>query len=135
MLKIKKYISRGLLLKLGLFLVLMGGAWLFDHYHQFNGTTPETTQPAGKENTKETVCFFCTLQSSLSVKAPVQKVTVHKMGQEKLNRLIREQQNARSAFMLKAEVLKQPGSLLIRRNLVSFRHHFLHHPDDQPPLA
>jgi hypothetical protein len=132
-LKIKKYISVKLLIKLGLFLVLLEGAWLFDHYHQANCRVAEKSKPAESTSTPGVVTFYCTLQTSVSLKAPVQKVNLNKLCQEKLNRLILEQWNARMVFHLKEEVLKQPNSHFSLRNLVIYRYHFLHYPDE-PPL-
>ena len=134
-LKIKKHIARELMVKLGLFLVLLGAAWLFDCYHQGNPVPVEKTQLPKSKNIGESISFFCTTQPPVILKAPAQKVSSNKLCQEKFNRLIREQLNARSVFLLKAEITEQPNSCLALRNLISFRHHFLNHPDNQPPLC
>lgn len=133
--KVKKYIHKSLLIKLGLFLVLLGAAWLFDHYNQGKQLICVESRESNPEDSQQNICFFCTPPSPVSFKTPVQINTPDKSIQEKFNRLIREQLNARSVFLLKAEVFKQPHSGFTFRNLVSFRYHFLNHPDDQPPLC
>jgi hypothetical protein len=130
-LKIKKYMNGKFLVKLGLFLVLLGGAWLFDHFHQGKQMITHESAPAKSGTASGVNSFYCTTPAPISVKAPVQKVSQNKIYQEKLNRMIIEQLNARSVFLLKAEVLRQPDPHYTLRNLLSFKYHFLHHDDDQ----
>lgn len=124
-----------MLIKLGLFLVLMTGAWLFDRYHEGNRTVTEESVPSGTKRSGEFFSVFCTPQSLVVVKAPVQKAGSDKSYREKFNRMIREQLFARSVYLQKAEVFRQPNSYLALRNLTAFRYHFLCHPDDQPPVS
>jgi hypothetical protein len=131
LLNIKKYINRGILIKLGLFLVLLGGAMLFDHFHQGKQITKQESTPTESRTASGLISFYCTTPVSISLKAPVQKVNTNKIYQEKLNRMILEQLNARSIFLLKAEVLKQPYPHFSLRNLINIRVHFLHDDDDQ----
>jgi hypothetical protein len=135
LLKIKKYITAGFLVKMGLFLVLLGGAWLFDHFHQRSPVSAEQSKPVESRNTSGLISFFCTPPATVSLKAPLLKTTCGKIFREKLNLLLTGQLNARSYYSLKAESLKQPHSLLGFRNLHCYRYHFLHHPDDQPPVC
>lgn len=123
------------LVKLGLFLVLLGGAWIFDHFHQGKPLDVQEPAPAESETAPGMVSFYCTTPVPIHLKAPLQKVNPGKIYQEKLNRMILEQLNARSAFLLKAEVLKQPDPHFSSRNLISFRYHFLHQEDDQTHLC
>lgn len=129
--KIRKYMNGKLLVKLGLFLVLLGGAWLFDHFHQGSQIIVQESAPAESKTASGQIGFYCTTTTPILLKAPVQKVNPNKLYQEKLNRMILEQLNARSVFLLKAEVLKQPDPHFSLRNLIHFKYHFLHHDDDQ----
>ena len=115
-------------------MILLAGAWLFDHFHQGEKSEITATHAAGSGTTSEYPGFYCTPQVAVSLKAPVQKNSQSKFFQEKLNRIIQAQLSARSVFLRKAEVLKQPHSQITSRNLISFRYHFLHYPDDQPPV-
>jgi len=124
-----------LLVRLGLFLVLLAGAWLFDEFHEGKPVQMEESQTSGSDRTGEFLTYFCTPQSPVSLKVPVQKAGPDKFSSEKFDRLIREQLIARSQFLHKAEVFRQPNSCLALRNLTAFRYHFLCHPDDQPPVA
>jgi hypothetical protein len=134
-LKIKKYITFRLLVKLGLFLVLLGGAGLFDHYHQQDRFSATHSKPVESGSKTGLISFVCTTTSTLSVKAPFQKMMHSRLFREKLNLLLAGQMSARTFYTLKAEALKQPHTRLIFRNLLSFRYHFLYHPDDQPPVC
>jgi hypothetical protein len=135
LLKIKKYITAGFVAKMGLFLVLLGGAWLFDHFHQQDPVSAERAKPVESRNTSGLLSIFCTPPATFSLKAPLQKTSCSKVFREKLNLQLTGQLSARSYYSLKAEALKQPHSLLVLRNLHCFRYHFLHHPDDQPPVC
>jgi hypothetical protein len=131
-LKIKKYITRKFLFRLGLFLALLTGAWLFDHFHQ--GTNMEVTAAPVSGTTTTYPGFYCTPQAAVTFKAPVQKSIHSRLLQEKMNRIIMEHWNARLLFLRKAEALNPSHPRTMARNLVAFRYHFLHFPDDQPPL-
>jgi len=131
---IKKYITRKFLFRLGLFLALLAGAWLFDYYHQGNGVEAATASSAGSGAATANPGFYCTQQVAVTLKSPLQKSMHSRFLQEKMNRIIMEQWNARLVFLRKAEALNPPHFLILARNLISFRYHFLHHPDDQPPL-
>jgi hypothetical protein len=135
LLKIKKYLSGKFLVKLGLFLVLLGGAWLFDHFHQGKQFAVQESTPAESKTAPGMISFYCTTPAPISLKAPVLKVNTDKVYQEKLNRMILEQMNARSVFLLKAEVLKQPDPHFSIRNLINFKYHFLHQEDDETHLC
>ena len=135
LLKINKYINGKFLVKLGLFLVLLGGAWLFDHFHQDKQIAVQESTPTESKTASGLISYYCTTPAPINLKAPVHKVNPYKIYQEKLNRMILEQLNARSVFLLKAEVLKQPDPHFSLRNLINFRCHFLHQEDDQTHIC
>jgi hypothetical protein len=134
-LKAGKNKYRKLIIRLSLFLVILGCAWLFDHYHQGKKLIGIESRESKPQDTRLSVSFVCTPPTSVTLKIPFQKVTPDKSIHEKFNRLVREQLNARLVFLLKAEVLKKPNAGINSRNLLSFRYHFLFHPDDQPPVC
>jgi hypothetical protein len=123
------------LVKLGLFLVLLGGAWLFDHFHQDKQIAVQESTPTESKTASGLFSYYCTTPVPINLKAPVQKVNPYKIYQEKLNRMILEQLKARSVFLLRTEALKQPDPHFSLRNLVNFRYHFLHQDDDQTHLS
>ena len=132
--KIKKYITRNFLFRLGLFLALLTGAWLFDHFHQVERVEVTASQDSGSGATTTFPGYYCTPQAGVNFKAPVQKNTQSRLFQEKMNRIVMEHWNARLLFLRKAETISPIHTLSIARNILAFRHHFLHKPDDQPPL-
>ena len=118
-----------------LFLTLFGAAWLYDHSHQHKLPDPiKTEKPAQKSETAG-LAFCFTPQAAYSLKAPILKNIPEKLYQEKLIRLLQEHLAERSVFLLKAEVLKQPATLLSLRNLISVRYYSQTNPDDIPPAS
>jgi hypothetical protein len=134
-LKLKKYISKRVLIKLGIFLAIITAAWIFDYYYQGNHKTIEKTDSSEQKTAAGSLTCFCTPVFTVSLKTPVQKVPLGKIGQEKLNRLIQEHLIARSFFLSKAEVLQQSYSLLALRYLIPLRCRIVNDPGDQPPLS
>ncbi len=131
--KLSKYISKEGLVRLGLFLVLLAGAWIFDTFHQANPPQQENHADAGQDKeATASVHFFCTFQGSMSLKAPVQKIVLKNSFQEKLNQQVLAQLKARIAFLLKAEVQEQPHAFFSYRNLLYLRYSHSGTPDDFP---
>jgi len=135
LLKLTKYISKESWLKLGLFLVLLVAAGIYDNYHHGNPAGVEQTKNATEKGASLSGHFFCTLQGPVSMKAPIQKIVLKRSLQEKLSRFLVVQLKARMAFLLKAEVREQPQALLLIRILSSTRYSHQGSPDDQPPLS
>ncbi len=133
--KLKKYISKQGLIKLGIFLAVIVSAWIFDYYHQDDQKINKKTNNTEQETAAGSLTCFCTPVFTVSLKTPVQKVPLGKIGQEKLNRLIQEHLIARSFFLSKAEVLQQSYSLLALRYLIPLRCRIVNDPGDQPPLS
>jgi hypothetical protein len=134
-LKRKRVISKTVLVKWGLFLLLLGAAWMYDHSHQNKLTEKITTDKPTPQKETAGYNFFFTPQVSNSLKVPVQKIIPEKLYQEKLIRLLQEHLAVRSVFLLKAEVLRQPSTLLSLRNLISIRYYSQINPDDDPPAC
>jgi len=134
-LKLKKYLSKQVLIKLGIFLAIIAAAWIFDYYHQGDQKINNKTNRPEQETAAGSLTCFCSPVFTVSLKAPVQKVSLGKIGQEKLNRLNQEHLNVRSFFLSKAELLQQPYSLLALRYLISLRCRVVNDPGDQPPIS
>lgn len=128
----RKYISKKLLIKWGLFLVLLGAAWMYDHSHtdRLPEKKNETKPVSAGETSALTFCF--SVQANYTLKAPIQKITPEKFYQEKLSRFLKELIAGRSVYLRKAEVLKQPETLLSLRYLISILHFSRTNPDDIP---
>ena len=134
-LKLKRHISKTVLVKWGIFLLLLGAAWMYDHSHQHKPTEKITTEKQAPQEETVRYSFFFTPQAANSLKVPVQKIIPQKLYQEKLIRLLQEHLAVRSVFLLKAEVLKQPATLLSLRNLISIRYYSQTNPDELPPAS
>jgi len=134
MLKLKKYITKKRLIKLAVFLVIAGGAWLFDYYHQGSssaaGNMEQSEAPAG-----EAFHYFCSPVNTFSLKAPASKQAFKKFQQKNETRFMLLHHSQRLFHLLKAESLQQHGPCPHFRNLTVFRECHAATPDDQPPLA
>ncbi len=125
--KLSKYISKEGLVRLGLFLVLLAGAWIFDTFHQANPPQQENHADAGQDKEATASVHFFNLNA-----APVQKIVLKNSFQEKLNQQVLAQLKARIAFLLKAEVQEQPHAFFSYRNLLYLRYSHSGTPDDFP---
>jgi hypothetical protein len=133
-LKLKKYISGELFVKLGFFIVLVCAAVVFDHFHQ--GKDQPDLNAAGQEQnaTEDTMTCYCAPVFSISLKAPVQKISFGKNMQEKFHRIIREQRYAMAFYISKAEVFSHPDLVFSLRVLISLRCRIVTDPGNHPPL-
>lgn len=131
---LKKYISREIVGRLGIFVMLVCAAMVFDHFHQGKEKSDLNAASQKEETAGETMTGYCTPAFSISLKAPVQKVSFGKNMQEKFHRLIREQLCARLFYISKAEVFNHPELVFSLRMLISLRCRIVNDPGDQPPL-
>jgi hypothetical protein len=106
---------------------------LFDHFHQVEGQS-DLNAASQEETTDQTMTCYCAPAFSISLKAPVHKVSFGKNQQEKFHRLIREQLCARSFYISKAEVFNHPKLFFSIRILISLRCRIVNDPGDQPPI-
>ena len=118
-----------------LFLLLFGAAWIYDSTHRKKLPDPVKTEKPAPENNSAGLNFCFTSQAVHSLKIPLQKITPERLYQEKLIRLLQEHLAIRSYLLLKAEVLKQPETLLSSRNLISIRYYSHTNPDEIPPAS
>lgn len=132
--KIKKYISREVLIKLGFFLLIAGAAMVFDYFHQGKGSAVPAHDTREQQAAGSVMTCYCGPLFTVSLKAPVQEVPQGKATRERLNRLIREHLVARSFYLSRAEVLQQPLPCLSLRNLISHRCRIVTDPGDHPAL-
>ena len=131
--KLFKYISRENCLRLGLFLLLLSAAWVFDRYH--DPVAKDQTETGHDQEKVVSTGLLCTLQSPLNLKAPGEKTVYPRADREKWNRFLVRQLKARMSVLRKAEAMEQPHALMEIRNLVTHRCYHYVNPDDLPPLS
>lgn len=115
-----------------LFILLIGGAWIFDMYHiedtQFSVETNQDSQ------TDQARLYFYTPMASLTLKAPVQKILLKKSIQFNVAQHLMLHHSSRAFHILKAEIPEFPDKIL-DRNLMAFRNYHFTNPDELPPLV
>lgn len=131
-----KYISKQLILRIGLLLLLVGGAAVFDMYHKANQKIADSARkiPRSDENESGKVYFysqvttynFKTSGTSLSVR-PVFACTQDKF--------LQKYYNLRTFQMMKAETVQMsfPSALSVRS--IPYNRVLYASPDDTPPLG
>ena len=95
--KLFKYISRENCLRLGLFLLLLSAAWVFDRYH--DPVAKDQTETGHDQEKVVSTGLLCTLQSPLNLKAPGEKTVYPRADQEKWNRFLVRQLKARMSVL------------------------------------
>lgn len=130
--KLKGYITKNSLVNLALFILLMGGAFVFDMYHiEDEKFSVENHQNSQADQTK---LYFCTPMASLTLKAPMQKLLLKKSIQFNVARHLMLHHSSRAFHILKAEIPEFPDNIL-DRNLLAFRKYHFINPDELPPLV
>jgi hypothetical protein len=115
---------------LALFVLLMGGAYIFDMYHiEDERFSIEANNHSLADQAK---LYFCTPMASLTLKAPVEKILLKKSMQFNVARHLLLHHSSRAFHILKAEIPEFPDNIL-DRNLLAFRNYHFSNPDDLPP--
>ncbi len=133
-LKLGKYISRDLLLRLGVFLVLVVLAWMYDSGQHETIQIPVPVETNDNASGEQSFLYYCNPATVLSYKVPVQKYSIRKFSEDHLNFRLMFHHTALAFHILKTESPCLYFDLTIRK-LTSFRHYHFSSPDDQPPLG
>lgn len=113
-----------------LFVLIMGGAWIFDIYHiESTQFSVETNQDSQADQAR---LYYCTPMASLNLKAPLQKVLLKKSIQFNVAQHLMLHHSSRAFHILKAEIPEFPDKIFDRK-LMAFRTYHFSNPDDLPP--
>ena len=136
MLQIKKNISKNLLLRLALFIVVIGVASMFDVYFENN---PERLEDIEAESTADSgeqgKMFFVSQSNSISLKTSTQKDTGRKLQVKSHDKFIQKYHQQRNYQVLKAEVQTQSTPLILSYHYLVFKNYFFTSPDDEPLIS
>lgn len=130
--KIRRYISKESLVKLALFLFMMGAASLFDVYHDDKSEFIVETESQNQSD--QVVLYICNPSANLTLKAPGQRILLKNLPQAENARYIRQHHSLRTFHILKAEVFDFQDYPAVR-NLIAFRNYHFTAPDDIPPAV
>lgn len=129
----KKKISKKLILRLALFVAVIGMASIFDFYIK-NSPVSEVkseTSPSG-ESKKQDKIVMISQAGNPDVKTQVQKTVVRKLQVGSHDKFIQKYYQLRNYQVLKAEVQTQTTPLISTYHYLAFKNYFFSVPDDIP---
>lgn len=133
MVEIKKKITKKIILKLALFVGVIGIASLFDIYFDKNPEELKEIQSESKENSKEqNTVYLISQTNSIGAKTSVQKTLTRKLQPKSHDKFIQKYHQLRNYQVLKAEVQTQTTPLIYSYHYLAFKNYFFTNPDDDP---
>jgi len=130
---IKKKITKKVVLKLALFVAVIGFASLFDHYFDKNPEEFKEIQSESKaNNNNQNTVYLISQTNAVVVKASVQKTLNNKFQLKSHDKFIQKYHQIRNYQVLKAEVQTQTTPLIHSYHYLAFKNYFFSDPDDDP---
>ncbi|WP_346855504.1 hypothetical protein [uncultured Draconibacterium sp.] len=125
-------ISKKILLRLALFVALIGVAFLFDAYLDKNPAELNTMQAeSGKHETRDTGGVYLIAQSSsLTLKTAGEKSVQRKFQIQLHDKFLRKYHQKRNYQVLKAELATQSAPIIQSYHYLVFENHFFPQPDE-----
>lgn len=126
-------ISKKLLLRLALFVALIGVAFLFDAYLDKNPAEIDSIRSeSGKNQTQDTgsVYLITTQSSSLTLKTAGEKSVQRKLQIQLHDKFLRQYHQKRNYQVLKAELTTQSAPIIQSYHYLVFENHFFPQPDE-----
>lgn len=121
------------MVKISLFLFILGIAYVFDLYKNDNQVFKVVSNADGQTR-QQAATYFCNPVAVFSLKAPAQKVLQNKFLQFSMVKCLMNLHSIRAFHLLKAELPDFP-ELNLLQNLLAFRNYHFSDPGDQPPLG
>ena len=130
---IKKKISKKMLMRLALFVAVIGMASLFDIYFEDSKVKPKETETgASNDEKKQEKIVLISQSANFDVKTQIQKTVVRKLQVKLHDKFIQKYYQLRNYQVLKAEVQTQTTPLINTYHYLSFKNYFFSVPDDIP---
>ena len=130
---IKLKLTKKQLLKLTLFVAVIGIAHLFDSYLDKNPVHLDETSSNNQHNVPNTV-YLVNQVNVLNVKVELQKPAVRNLHPKLYDRLIQKYHQVRNYQVLKAEAEPKTSPLISAYHYLAFKNYFFTDPDNDPPL-
>jgi len=133
---LKRKISKKLVMRLALFVAVIGMASVFDIYFDNNQANPEESEAgSAKSERKQEKIVLISQSVNLDLKTPVQKPVIRKLQVKSHNKLNQKYYQLRNYQVLKAEVQTQTTPLINTYHYLAFKNYFYSIPDDIPLAA
>lgn len=122
-----------MVMRLALFVALIGMASLFDIYFERNQKEIDEIQSNSSKNDKSKDTILLISQSTdLGAKTSVQKTFARKLQVRSQDKFIQKYYQLRNYQVLKAEVQTQTAPLINSYHYLAFKNYFYSVPDDVP---
>jgi hypothetical protein len=129
----KKKISKKVVLKLALFVAVIGLATLFDHYFDKNSAeVKEIEASSSKENKEQKTILLISQTPNYGIKTLAEKTVSRKLQIKSQDKFIQKYYQIRNYQVLKAEVQTQTAPLINTYHYLAFKNYFYSVPDDIP---
>jgi len=129
----KKKISKKVVLKLALFVAVIGLATLFDHFFDKNtAEAKEIEASSSRENQEQKSIFLISQTPNFGVKTLAEKTIPRKLQLKSQDKFIQKYYQLRNYQVLKAEVQTQTTPLISTYHYLAFKNYFYSVPDDIP---
>jgi hypothetical protein len=136
MAKIKKYISKHLIMRFCLLLALVSAAAVFDMYHAANQTvTGHMQKIPTPDETETSKVFFCNQVPSNNLKTPGTDFVVRFRFACTQNKFLVKYYNLRTFQLMKAETVQSFFPSVSSFHSLPFNRVLYASPDDTPPLS
>jgi len=133
---IKKNITKKLVLRLALFVAVIGVATLFDIYFESDSSILEEIQNESAANSGEQgKMYFVNQTNTINAKTASQKNTARKLQIKSHDKFIQKYHQLRNYQVLKAEVQAQTTPLISSYHYLAFKNYFFSDPDDEAPIS
>ena len=132
---LKKYLSKNLIMRVCLLLLMVGAAALFDMYHgehNIHGTTAHKTPQSQEPGTKT---FFCNQVPSYNLKTTTTELSVRFRNGYTQDKFLLRHYNLRTFQLMKAEAVQASFSAICSFHSLPFNRVVYSNPDDTPPLS
>ncbi len=129
----KNKISKKVVVKLAVFVAVIGLATLFDHYFDKNKAEAEEIEASSsKENQEQKTLVFISQSPGIGLKTTVEKTTPRKLQLKSQDKFVQKYYQLRNYQVLKAEVQTQTTPLISTYHYLAFKNYFYSVPDDIP---
>lgn len=135
-LQIKKNISRKLVIRLAIFIAVIGVATILDVYFEKNPESVEDIHAESANNSGErSKMYFVYQTNTFNAKTSVQKNLERKLQVKSQDKLVQKYHQLRNYQVLKAEVQSQTTPLILSYHYLVFKNYFFTVPDDDPLIS
>ncbi len=129
----KNKISKKVVVKLAVFVAVIGLATLFDHYFDKNKAEAEEIEASSsKENQEQKTILLISQSPNFGVKTLAEKTIARKLQLKSQDKFVQKYYQLRNYQVLKAEVQTQTTPLISTYHYLAFKNYFYSVPDDIP---